>query len=336
MSQSLTANSQQPLAPRRLLLDVDVGIDDAVMMLAIAAEPSAEVVAVGSCHGNCSAAQSAVNALRVLEVVGLDRVPVALGAESPLADPMPATEVHGYDGLADVGLPAPRGHVSGESAVDQILRLAHERPGDLDLLAVGTMTNLALALERDPEVLQRFRTVAILGGYSRPPRPDDAVTVDPNIYKSPEAAARLLASSAPLFVVPVDTSFHYSELGDDHIAQLRTSTTAQARFAWKILPYYFDFYQRRLGRWSSCMHDPLVAAVLFDPSLITGMVSRPMYVESVGSVHRAVGRDDADVANLPKRHPAQIVTSVDQRRFLDRFVAALVTPLGELAPVGHA
>ncbi|MGH2617115.1 MAG: nucleoside hydrolase, partial [Thermomicrobiales bacterium] len=188
MSQERRANSQQPVAPRQFLLDVDVGIDDAVMMLYLAAEPTAEIVAVGSCHGNCSAALSAINALRVLEVVGLEHVPVALGAESPLADPMPAVEVHGIDGLADVGLSPPRGKVSGESAVDQILRLSRERPGELDLVAVGTMTNLALALEQDSDALSRFRTVAILGGYSHEPRPDDAVTVDPNIYKSPRAA----------------------------------------------------------------------------------------------------------------------------------------------------
>jgi len=334
MSQQPIANSQQPTAPRQLLLDVDVGIDDAVMMLYLAAEPAAEIVAVGSCHGNCSAALSAINALKVLEVVGLDRVPVALGAESPLADPMFPAEVHGHDGLADVGLPPPRRNVSGESAVDQILRLSRERPGALDLLAVGAMTNLALALEHDADVLARFRTVAILGGYSRPPRPNDAVTVDPNIYKSPDAAERLFAATAALFVVPVDTSFHYSELDDDHIARLRASTTPQGRFAWKILPYYFDFYQHRLGRWSSCMHDPLVPAVLLDPTLIAGMVSRPMYVEPVANVHRGVGRDDAEAAHLPPRAPAQIVTAVDKRRFLDRFVDALVTPLGALRPVG--
>ncbi|MBA3450219.1 MAG: nucleoside hydrolase [Chloroflexia bacterium] len=319
---------------RQLLLDVDVGIDDAVMMLYLAAEPAAEIVAVGSCHGNCSAAISAVNALRVLEAVGLDHVPVALGAESPLADAMPAIEVHGHDGLGDVGFPTPRGAVSGESAVDQILRLSRERSGELDLLAVGTMTNLALALEQDPDVLRRFRTVAILGGYSRAPRPGDAVTVDPNIYKSPDAAERLFAAKAPLFVVPVDTSFHYSELDDDHIERLRSSTTPQGRFAWTILPYYFDFYQRRLGRWSSCMHDPLAAAALLDPILITGMVSRPMYVEPFNDVYRGVGHDGAELAHLPTRDPARIVTAIDKRRFLNRFVDALTTPLGALGPIG--
>ena len=335
MSEAPIANSQQPIA-RGLLLDVDVGIDDAVMMLYLAAEPGMEIVAVGSCHGNCSAALSAANALRVLEVAGLDGVPVALGAESPLAEAMPAVEVHGHDGLADAGLPPAKGEVSGEAAAEQIVRLSRERPGELDLLAVGTMTNLALALEQDPLSLSRFRTVAILGGYSAPPAPD-AVTVDPNVYKSPDAADRLFASMAPLLVTPVDTSFAQSELEDDHIERLRTSTTPQGQFAWRILPYYFDFYQRRLGRWSSCMHDPLAAAALIHPELVRETVERPMFVEPVGDVHHGVGRDADEAARLglAERRPARIVTAVDKRRFLDRFVDALTTPLGELGPLSH-
>jgi purine nucleosidase len=319
---------------RKFLLDVDVGIDDAVMILAIAAEPDAEIVAVGSCHGNCTAATAATNALKVLEVVGLDGVPVALGAESPLAKPHAAPEVHGRDGLADVGLPAPRGSISGESAVEQILRLSRERPGELDLIAVGAMTNLALALGQDPDVLSRFRTVAILGGYARAPRPGDAKMFDANIYASPDAAERLFAANAPLVVAPIDTT-QYSVLEDAHIARLRESETPQGRLAWQILPYYFDAYRERLGRWSARMHDPLVPAVLLDPSLIRESVRRPMYVEPVDGSWRAVGREGDELANLPPRDAATIVAAVDQRRFLDRFVDALTTPLGTLPPIAN-
>ena len=137
-------------------------------------------------------------------------------------------------------------------------------------------------------------------------------------------------------MTPVDTSFAQSELEDDHIERLRASTTPHGQFAWQILPYYFDFYQRRLGRWSSCMHDPLAAAALLHPQLVRATVERPMHVEPVGEVHRGVGRDADEAAKLglPPRNPARIVTEVDQRRFLDRFVAALTMPLGELGPLG--
>jgi purine nucleosidase len=317
------------MSKRQMLLDVDVGIDDAVMMLAIAAEPDAEIVAVGSCHGNCTAATAAINALKVLDVLGLDDVPVAQGAESPLAKPHAAPEVHGHDGLADAGLPGPRRTVSGESAVEQMLRLSRERPGEIDLIAVGAMTNLGLALEQDPEVLSRFRTVAILGGFAREPGPGAPEMVDANVYSSPEAADRLFAARANLVVVPIDTSCH-SVLEDDHIARLRESETAHGQLAWQILPYYFDFYQHRLGRWSARMHDPLVPAVLLDPSLITQTIHRPIYVEPLGDSWRAVGREGAELAGRPDRRPAEIVAAVAQRRFLDRFVDALTTPLGSL------
>src|SRR5215203_1507979 len=148
---------------RFVVLDVDVGIDDALMILYLLSEPDVEVVAIGATHGNCTAADSARNALRTLEAVGVTSVPVALGLESPFETPHSAPQVHGYDGLGDIGLPEPAGQVTGESAVDQLLRLGKERPGELDLIAVGSLSNLAAALQQDPESLKRYRSVTYLG-----------------------------------------------------------------------------------------------------------------------------------------------------------------------------
>lgn len=307
---------------RRIVLDVDVGIDDALMMLFLAAEPGIEIVAVGSTHGNCDSAQAAVNALRVLDVLGLDRVPVAVGADSPLPEPTTSPHVHGHDGLADVGLPLPRRSPSGETAVDQLLRLFREQPGELDLIAVGAMTNLALALERDPESLRGFRSVWILGGISHRPGPDAPVYHDANVFHSPAAAERLFTSGTPLTVVPIDLSYQ-AVLDDEHLAAIRAGTTPQARFAWRILPYYCNFYASRLGRWSACMHDPIAGALFVDESLILETVERPMLVEPCPERFRAVGLEEP----LPDRAPVRIITKADLPRFLDRFVNALLTPL---------
>jgi purine nucleosidase len=308
------------VAKRQIVLDVDVGIDDALMMLSLAAEPEIEIVAVGSTHGNCDSAQAAINALRVLDVLGLDHVPVAVGADSPLAEPTTSPHVHGHDGLADVGLPLPRRSVSGETAVAQLLRLSSERPGELDLLAVGAMTNLALALEQDPESLRRFRSVWILGGISHRPGPDAPVYHDANVFHSPDAAERLFASGTPLTVVPIDLSYQ-AILDDEHLAAIREGTTPQARFAWQILPYYCDFYESRLGRWSASMHDPLAGTLFVDESLIEAEVERPMLVEPCPERFRAVGLETP----LPDRSPVRIITKADMPRFLDRFVATLLT-----------
>lgn len=318
------------MAQRQFLLDTDVGIDDALMLMYLAAEPGAEIVAIGSSHGNCSAAQAALNTLKVLDVLGLDHISVAVGAESPLAEVISALHVHGNDGLADVGLPPSKRAPTGESAVDQILRLGRERPGELDLVAVGTMTNLGLALERDPLALTRFRTVAILGGYSRKPRPEDPATVDANVYGSPDAADRLFASQTPLVVVPVDTT-NSVVFDPGQIERMRAATTPHGKLAWKILPFYFDFYETRLGVWTCRMHDPVVPAVLLDPTFIESEAHRSLVVEPFEGRHRAVGRDDLPLAST--RRPAQIITKVAEKRLLDRLVDGLVLPLGDMPPI---
>ena len=173
---------------RSVVLDVDVGIDDALMILYLLSEPEVEVVAIGATHGNCTAADSARNALRTLEAVGVTTVPVALGPESPLETPLSAPQVHGYDGLGDIGPAEPSGQVSGESAIDQLVRLGKERPGELDLIAVGSLTNLAGALKQDPESLKRYRSMTYLGTLSQyPVKPPVFDYNDANVYFDPEA-----------------------------------------------------------------------------------------------------------------------------------------------------
>lgn len=136
--------SEEIVSIRRIVLDVDVGIDDALMMLDVAGHSLVEIVAVAGTHGIRDERQAALNALRVLEGRGLDEVPVAVGGPSPLPNPTTAPRVHGHDGLADAGLPEPRHGVSGEHAGEQLLRLGYERPGEFDLLLVGAITNPAL------------------------------------------------------------------------------------------------------------------------------------------------------------------------------------------------
>lgn len=306
-------------AARRVVLDVDVGIDDALMMLFLAGDPRAEIVAVGSVHGNCTAAQAATNALRVLDAASLDGVPVALGSESPLPGAPASPHVHGADGLGDVGLPPPHRSVSGEHAVDQLLRLGSERPGELDLIAVGTMTNLAAALERDPRALHRYRSVTILGGLSAEPAAGTLPFFDANVYNSPEAAARLLAAGAPLTVTPIDLS-RRAQLSEAQIDRMLAGSSPPARFAAKILPPYVEFYTRRLGRRTASMHDPLAAALLLDPLLITAELASPMIVEPHAGSFRALARPGSP------NPPVRILTDADLPRFLDHFVEMLVSP----------
>lgn len=308
---------------RHLVLDVDVGIDDALMMLMFLGEPSVEIVAVGSTHGNCTAADAALNALRVLEACGVHDVPVALGPESPLDPPHQASHVHGFDGLADLGLPLPSGAITGESAPDQLVRLGKERPGELDLIAVGPLTNLAAALELDPASLKRYRSVAWLGGVSIAPA-EELVNdyYDANTLSNPEAARAVFASDSPITVIPIDLSYR-AILSDEQLNAIERADTPQAQFAWSILPFYCNFYEPWIGRWSACMHDPIAGAVAIDDSFVTHEVQRSVVLEPYKDRVHAHGQSEP-VAGAP---PKRIVDDADVPRFMDYFVERLLGPV---------
>jgi inosine-uridine nucleoside N-ribohydrolase len=311
---------------RHLVLDVDVGIDDALMMLMLLGEPSVEIVAVGSTHGNCTAADAALNALRVLEAVGAHDVPVALGPESPLDPPHQASHVHGFDGLADLGLPVPNGAITGESAPEQLVRLGKERPGELDLIAVGPLTNLAAVLEIDPDALKRYRSVAWLGGVSIEPTEEPVIDYyDANTLSNPDAARAVFTSDTPVTVVPIDLSYR-AVLSDEHLDAIKNGATRQANFAWQILPFYNDFYEPGYGRWTSCMHDPIAGAIAIDSSFVTNVVERSVRLEPYKNRIHAHGQPKP----IPGHPPKRIVDDADVPRFLDYFVQRLLGPVNPL------
>jgi len=309
---------------RQLVLDVDVGIDDALMMLMLLSEPAVEIVAVGSTHGNCTAVDAAQNALRVLEAMGAANVPVALGPESPLDRPHRASHVHGEDGLADLGLPRPNAQVTGESSPDQLVRLGSERPGELDLIAVGPLTNLAAALALDPKSLHRYRSITWLGGVSLAPESEPVIDYfDANTLADPDAARAVFSSDVPLTVIPIDLSYR-AVLSDAHLDVIRTGDTPQAHFAWQILPFYCDFHEPLLGRWTACMHDPIAGAIAIDPSFGTRVVERSVVLEPYKNRLHEHGQR-APVDGFP---PKRIVDDADVDRFLAYFVERLLSPVG--------
>lgn len=153
-----------------ILLDCDTGIDDALTLLYLASlvkEGHAELAAVGTVHGNVPADIGAFNTLRILELAGLPAVPVAIGAAAPMAGQARyAYGFHGADGLGDTNLPEPYGSPVDMSAPDQIIRLARSRPGELTLLAIGPLTNLAIALLLEPSLTGLVRQVIVMGVHS--------------------------------------------------------------------------------------------------------------------------------------------------------------------------
>lgn len=254
--------------PHPVYLDCDTGIDDALALGHLLASPKAELVGVGTVHGNIDATGAAENTLRLLTLAGRTgdtAVPVAVGAGNPLVGDFSggAVAVHGDDGIGGVrvSLPDAAADPLAEDAADLLIRLSHEYPGELQVLAIGPLTNLAHALDRDPALVARIAGVTVMGGAALVPgnaRP----AAEANIWHDPEAAQATVAASWPVTLVPLDTTMTHT-LDEDARIRLGASTNPYARACGEMLDLYLDFYETVvLGRRAAALHDPLAAAVM--------------------------------------------------------------------------
>jgi purine nucleosidase len=313
----------------RIILDTDPGIDDSLAILYLAAQPGVEIVAVGSVHGNVPAPAAAANALRVLDVAGLDTVPVAVGAHRPLAQDLRTAEVvHGDDGLGgQAGPPSPRSVVA-ESAAEQLVRLARAHPGELSVLALGPLTNIALAVLLEPRLPELLRHLVVLGGALGVPG-NVTPHAEANVWHDPEAADLVFDAGFPnLTLVSLDVT-ETARADAQWLDAL--AREPRAAFASAMLEHYAGFYSAMLGVRAVTLHDPLAAALLCDPSLGTyrdvavavevhGTYTRGQLV----SDWRTIADDASIEADAGRgRTPVHATASVDADKFLTLLFEAL-------------
>lgn len=242
------------------LLDCDTGVDDAVAILHLLGS-GAPLAAVTVTFGNVSAAQAAENTLRVLHLAGRSDVPVAVGAESTLdgtATRHSATLVHGANGLGGAELAPSPAALLDEPAPELIVRLAHEHPGELRIIATGGFTNLARAIELDPGIVELVREVTLMGGAAQVPG-NVTPSAEANIVADPLAAAAVIGAGWPVVLVPLDATMTQLIEHDDW--QRLTDAGGVAGAAAAILDGYLDFYNGVFGRRCAAMHDALAVAI---------------------------------------------------------------------------
>jgi purine nucleosidase len=239
-------------------LDCDTGIDDALTLGFLVAE-GADLKGIGSVSGNLAAADGARNTLDLMALMGRGDVPVAVGAHDPIGGVYGggADFVHGANGIGEVALPR-AGEPVAESAAAMLVRLAHEYPSALRVLAVGPLTNLALALELDPVLPSLVADVVIMGGAARVPGNVSAVA-EANIWNDPAAASRVFAASWPVTMVGLDVTME-ARFEETHRVELASGGAAAKALA-AMLGVYFQYYTPILGRPSCALHDPLAAAI---------------------------------------------------------------------------
>lgn len=293
-----------------LLIDTDPGVDDALAILM--AHEHARVSGLTIAAGNVGLAHTVRNARTLVDLLGAD-TPVYPGCPTPLVR-MPeedAVHVHGTDGLGDVGFPEPKAVVADEHAAQAILRITREQP-DLTLVALGPLTNLALAVRLDPTLPQRVKRLVIMGGAVTGLGNTGKIPAEFNIGFDPEAA-HVVFEAFPMFdLVDWEVVLRHA-FNDDEFNAWIAAGDQRATFFEKVFGTARAFNAKR-GRRGVIAADALAMAVAIDPSMVTRVEERHVAVEMDGRLTRG-----ATVVDWTARlgHPAnaRIVMAVDQDRF---------------------
>jgi purine nucleosidase len=334
-----------------LIIDVDTGIDDSLALLYAVASPEAELVAVTCVGGNVDARQVERNTRAVLELAGRLDLEVALGREQPLVRPVETTpETHGPQGLGHAELPPPSRPLSERHGSDLIVEEARRRPGEITLVTCGPLTNLAVALLREPELPVLLKGWVLMGGAYRHAG-NTSPTTEWNIHCDPEAAKAAFgawgtSAEAHGHGLPVALGLDVTEKAkitpehvvalaraagstpDDSLALARGEDPMHAtrsvasnpivRYVADALRFYMEFHSRFDGFYGAFIHDPLAVAAALDPSLIR-TEAVPVDVEVDGTL--TTGETVTDWRRVwGKPANVEVAVEADADEFLRRFV----------------
>jgi inosine-uridine nucleoside N-ribohydrolase len=287
-----------------ILIDCDPGHDDAIALLLALASPELELLGVTTVSGNQTLEKTTANALRVLEFVGRDDVPVAAGADRPLVrERFVAAYVHGESGLEGPDLPPPRGAPVAEHAVDFLADRVH----GATLVAVGPLTNVALLLARYPEA--RPQRIVLMGGAIAEGNVTPAAEF--NIWADPEAARRVFESGLDVTMIGLDVT-HQALVGPAHYERLRASGRAGTLVA-ELLEFFNVYHRETYGFDGSPIHDAVAVAHLLRPQLV-GTRERHVAIETESELCR--GRTVVDVWRRTGKPPnAHVGVEIDAEAF---------------------
>ncbi len=304
------------MTPRRVILDVDTGIDDAIAIALAVHHPEVQLEAVVTVAGNVGVDLTTRNTLRVLEWLGASSVPTYVGADGPLCGAVrEASHWHGQDGLGGARLPAPSRTANGDGVQYLRERILAE-PGELTLVCTAPLTNLALALQQDARIVENVAEVVLMGGVIKPPGNVTPVA-EFNIYADPEAAKIVFDQPWKLTMVGLDVTNRVTFTRDERDA-LSSNAGQTAILLREVTRHPFD----TLGLNSLALHDPLALALAIQPDLVTTM-RQDVEVEILGTHTR--GQTVVDLrrgANAPTRNTL-VCTDIDVERAKSFILGAL-------------
>jgi purine nucleosidase len=301
------------LTMRRMIIDTDTASDDAVALVMALRHPDIVVEAITVVAGNVPLEQGLQNALYTVELCHR-AVPVYAGRAAPLLRPLETAQmVHGHDGMGDIGLPLAERLPAPGHAVDVLVEAFNAAPGEITLVTLGPLSNVALALLRDPSLAQKVAHCYIMGGTS-----DNVGNMTPsaeyNIWVDPEAAKVVFSSGMPITMIGWDISRKYAVFGPAAAAELRALGTPLAHFCMDIQATVDQWVQNNNELEGFDLPDPIAMAVALDQTVATHTILAPVLI---ATDELCRGQTVIDHRNVLKRaEPVTVVVEADQQRFV--------------------
>jgi purine nucleosidase len=304
----------------KVILDTDPGIDDALAILLLAASPEVSLEAITVTHGNTNIDKCTRNSLQLIELAGIAAVPVARGASEPMVKSLSvAEETHGNGGLGYARLPEPTILLSHDNAVDTIISLIHRYPNEITLLCIGPMTNIALAILKDPSIVALVKRVISMGGAFHFPgnaTPD----AEYNVFCDPESYDIILRAGFDLTIVPLDVTYKCI-FTKEHLSRLSEAKPEIREFITDSTRFYMEFHDEYQSIDGCAINDPLAAAILIDPDLVR---FRDYYVTVELKGEHTKAKTSADHYGILNRAAnAKVAMEVNVPGFMDFFISRM-------------
>ena len=303
---------------RKIIIDTDPGQDDAVAILLALSSPELEVVGLTAVAGNVPLALTEVNARKICELAGKPQTRVFAGAIRPLMRNLVTAEhVHGRTGLDGPDLPEPTMPLESEYAVDFIIEtIMNNHVGAITLCALGPLTNIALALIREPKIATKIKEIVLMGGGFFEGG-NITPTAEFNIYVDPHAADVVFRSGVPIVMMPLDVT-HKALTTRKRVAAFRAMNSRVGNATADLLDFFERFDVEKYGTDGGPLHDPCVIAYLIKPELFTGRHCN-VAIETMSEL--TMGMTVIDWWKVTGRTPnAQVMGDIDHEGFFDLLI----------------
>ena len=321
-------------SPRRVIIDTDPGIDDAMAILLALNSPELKVEALTVVPGNVEAWQGLENALKLASLAGRCDLPVAGGAQHPLNQKLITAQFwHGKNGLAGVELPPSKCKADSRFGPDLIIEMVHRYPHEVTLIPVGPLTNIALAVSKDPSFVPLVKDIVIMGGSISGGNVNGAA--EANIYGDPEAASIVFNAGWIVTMIGSDVG-ERTLMTRKHLAQLQALHGPESDFIFKLADFYLTRSEKS-GYSGAAMYDPLAVATVIDPTLVT-LKEMHVDVETKGEFTRGetvanrMGSNENNVLHgdhyeidgvIDLKPNARVCLAADADRFLQLFMSRI-------------